>query len=248
MYQMKKKKMGFTLIELLVVVAIIAVLVAILLPALSRARNVAQATACMSNERQISLGWEMYLMDWNDNVPWSYDQQHGGGPSWMASLMPYLSMHLNNPGQSQYSQKVHGTFICPGYDGEIPQNANIAAVSCYAANTVAAVAVCGIFDWAHSQSYYCPAPPPISKQQAPEKTFAFMDSFSHAWYLVCPGFITAFTYPTEEGVYWAPIRKFYRHLGACNIVYCDGHVEPLKTRVYEQNLRRLPWSSVNSDY
>ncbi len=238
---------SFTLIELLVVVAIIAVLVAMLLPALSQARSHAKAIACLSNERQIITGWQMYLMDWNDNVPWSYDQQHGRGPSWMALLMPYLAMHIQNPTQGQYHTKLQGTFICPAYEGNV-SNLNVAASSCYAANAVAAVAVCGIFSWAHSHSYYCPPPPPITKQQAPDKTFAFMDSFSSAWYLNAPGFITAFTYPDDYGVSWAPLSKFYRHLGGCNIAYCDGHVEPLKTRVYQHNLHRLPWSSKYSDY
>ena len=51
---------AFTLIELLVVIAVIAVLVGILLPALGRARDSGRATACMSNMRQVSLGWHMY--------------------------------------------------------------------------------------------------------------------------------------------------------------------------------------------
>ncbi len=243
---MRNKLRGFTLIELLVVVAIIAVLVAMLLPALSQARASAQAVVCLNNERQIITGWQMYLMDWNDNVPWSYGQQYGK-PSWMALLLPYLSMHLQNPSQDQYHTKLQKTFICPAYEG-LPDNLNVAAASCYAANAVASVSICGIFSWSSSQSYYCPVPPPITKQQAPDKTIAFMDSARYASYLNDPGFITSFTYPDDYGVAWAPISKFYRHLGACNVAYCDGHVAPLRTRVYEHNLRRLPWSSRYSEY
>ena len=246
---MFNSRKSFTLIELLVVVAIIAVLVAVLLPALSTARASAKSIACLSNERQIITGWQMYLMDWNDNVPWSYDQQHGNGPSWMALLLPYLSMHLQNPTQSQYHTRLQGTFVCPAYEGDINvNNLSVASSSCYAANAVAAVSICGVFSWSGSSSYYCPVPPPITKQQAPEKTFAFMDSFSYAWYLNAPGFITAFTWPDDYGATWAPLSRFYRHLGACNIVYCDGHVVGLKERVYERNLRNIPWSSVRSDY
>jgi len=79
------KRYGFTLIELLVVIAIIALLMAILMPSLQRVKKQAQAVACMSNIKQWSYCWHMYLEDSGGNFP-SCAESSG---DWPEKLRPY---------------------------------------------------------------------------------------------------------------------------------------------------------------
>lgn len=97
---MKARNKGFTLIELLVVIAIIAILAAMLLPALARAKQSAIVTQCMSNKKQLDVAWVMYAGDNREFFPDNHDYSTQGGgvgpwepgtqtPAWCEGVMDW---------------------------------------------------------------------------------------------------------------------------------------------------------------
>ena len=88
-----KRQYGFTLIELLVVIAIIAILAAILFPVFAKVREKARQTSCLSNEKQLGLGFIQYSQDNDEQIP---IRNGGGGPTdlecggWGGRIYPYV--------------------------------------------------------------------------------------------------------------------------------------------------------------
>ena len=93
-----ERRRGFTLIELLVVIAIIAILAAILFPVFARAREKARQTSCLSNIKQLGLGFIMYSQDYDEMHPTMYwipvdgydDGVSRDGITTYSALMPYI--------------------------------------------------------------------------------------------------------------------------------------------------------------
>lgn len=117
-----KRKKGFTLIELLVVIAIIAILAAMLLPALDRARTQARQSVCMSNLKQLGIAVSMYLNDFNEYFyptvwAWTGDRGTRRATSFLRTLLElvYAKGYINYSGTSDASNLISsgGIVACP---------------------------------------------------------------------------------------------------------------------------------------
>ena len=103
---------GFTLIELLVVIAIIAILAAILLPALNSARERGRTASCLNNQKQFALAMTMYAADNDGRIPTTRNTNDFRVPG-------YWNIQIYN-----YAGKDSAVFTCPSYTGEKLDNAS----------------------------------------------------------------------------------------------------------------------------
>ena len=217
---------GFTLIELLVVIAIIAILASLLLPALSKAKGMAQRTACLNNLKQLELAWTLYSGDNNESLPPNHENQNAGdqadwrsdAPSWVTGNALTDTTSSNIQRGVLFPSVSAGTYRCPSDRSTVRDGGKLPRTRHYAMNTY----MNGTGD-AASRPDWITAELIFRKQSSfqdpgPAKAFVFIDNHPKT---MAGGTFIVFQ-PGDWN--WSHLPDV-RHQGGANLSFADGHVE-----------------------
>lgn len=221
---------GFTLVELLVVVAIIALLAAMLLPALGRAKGQSRRIACLSNLRQMTFAAHMYVEDHTQFYPIAYyyaQDTSGNGKvysyAWDLTTIGDASSQVVVPGILWQGLGASQIQQCPGYRGAA--NWNIDPFTGYNYNT----SYIG-----HGEYESVPDPAKASELTKPARTALFGDGQYSGG---ANKFMRAPWPNAGDSSFsgrWAGTQGF-RHLGRSNAAFCDGHADAMRN-AYTNNV------------
>ena len=215
---------GFTLIELLVVIAIIAILAAMLLPALSKAKIKAQGILCMSNQKQLTLAWIMYADDNQDRVPpnASGSMSRGG---WVDGWLDWNvgntdntnTLFLTNAKIGPYTKSI-GIYKCPADNYPCV----VRGVTLPRVRSVSMNSFIGVLDsdYGTRQNPPCYTYKKLAdiKRPPPSNLWVFVDEHPDS---INDGWLTD-SWPGGGG--WGDLAASY-HAGACGLGFADGHGE-----------------------
>ncbi|HSW00001.1 MAG TPA: prepilin-type N-terminal cleavage/methylation domain-containing protein [Sedimentisphaerales bacterium] len=243
---------GFTLIELLVVIAVVSLLMAILLPALSRARSQAKQVVCASQLRQLSMAHVMYQESHEGWIVPSV-QERGVDEYWYNTLGPYFE-HRNVGMGNEHADDIGRRILrCPldelGYPKMLnPHGNNPEGWLSYALNSQSTRHVSS-----RTRIYAGAGGNKLTKLRQPAETMLHADFAYRVW--ICDSVIlTRQRYGSEPGAHYEAMPGYpeqnktvemgYRHAGRMNVLWADGHVSLLEGRIPSAEEQPVFWGAV----